>query len=118
MSLFPITNDEDHERALARMEELWAAPSGSSEAAELSAWATLVGKYEAERWPIEPAAPLDVLRSAVEEMGHTQSDLATLLGSRSRASEVLNGKRALTVEMIRAIAGAWHIPVELLVGTA
>jgi HTH-type transcriptional regulator / antitoxin HigA len=56
-----------------------------------------------------------VLRYAIDELGHTQADLAELLGSRSRASEVLARRRALTVEMIHKIGGAWKIPADLLV---
>ena len=66
----------------------------------------LVDIYEARRWPIEideTFDPIDVLRYAIDELGHTQAELAELLGSRSRASEVLARRRALTVEMIHKI---------------
>jgi HTH-type transcriptional regulator/antitoxin HigA len=56
-----------------------------------------------------------VLHYAVEDLGHTQSELAELLGSRSRASEVLSRRRALTVEMIHQISEAWKIPADPLV---
>ena len=59
--------------------------------------------------------PIDVLRYAIDEFGHTQAELAELLGSRSRASEVLARRRALTVEMIHKIGEAWKIPADLLV---
>lgn len=62
------------------------------------------------------AAPLDVLRFAMEQRSHTQSDLAALLGSRFRASEILNGRRDLTLAQIRTLAKAWRIPANLLVG--
>jgi HTH-type transcriptional regulator / antitoxin HigA len=78
----------------------------------------LVEIYEAKRWPIEIDGtfdPVDVLRYAIDELGHTQAELAELLGSRSHASEVLSRRRALTVEMIHKIGEAWKIPVDLLV---
>ncbi len=78
----------------------------------------LVEIYEAKRWPIEASAsfdPIDVLHYAVTELGHTQTELAELLGSRSRASEILARRRALTVEMIHKISETWKIPAELLV---
>jgi len=78
----------------------------------------LVDLYEAKRWPIEAEPnfdPIDVLRYAIDELGHTQAELAELLGSRSRASEVLSRRRALTVEMIHRIGEAWKIPADLLV---
>jgi HTH-type transcriptional regulator/antitoxin HigA len=78
----------------------------------------LVEIYEAKRWPIESGKrfdPIDVLNYAIEELGHTQAELAQLLGSRSRASEILSRRRALTVEMIHKISKTWKIPADLLV---
>jgi HTH-type transcriptional regulator / antitoxin HigA len=78
----------------------------------------LVERYEAKRWPIDTDDsfdPIDVLQYAIEELGYTQSELAELLGSRSRASELLSRWRALTVDMIHKIGEAWKIPADLLV---
>ena len=78
----------------------------------------LVDAYEEKQWPIdidENFDPIDVLNHAIEEMGHTQAELADLLGSRSRASEILSRRRALTVEMIYKIGRAWKISADLLV---
>jgi HTH-type transcriptional regulator/antitoxin HigA len=77
----------------------------------------LVELYEAKRWPVEADKsfdPIDVLRYATEELGHTQAELAELLGSRSRASEILSRRCALTVGMIHKISEAWKIPADLL----
>jgi HTH-type transcriptional regulator/antitoxin HigA len=78
----------------------------------------LVDIYETKRWPIgidENFDPVDVLWYAIDELGHTQAELAEVLGSRSRASEVLARRRALTVEMIHKIGEAWKISADLLV---
>ena len=115
MPIRPIRNDEDHAAAVAEIERLWGAPAGSPEGDRLEVLATLVSAYEDERWSIVPGDPVDLLHYAIEEMGHSQRELAELLGSRSRASEVLNRKRPLTLEMIRAISAAWGIPSGLLV---
>ena len=117
MEIHPIRNDDDHRMALSEIERLWNAPEGSEEEAKLDILVTLVEKYEESRWPIEGADfdPVDVLHYAIEEMGHTQSELAELLESRSRASEILGRHRPLTIEMIRLISEAWKIPVELLI---
>ena len=56
-----------------------------------------------------------MLNYAIEELGHTQAELAELLDSRSRASEILSRRRALTVDMIHKINGTWKIPADLLV---
>lgn len=118
MDLRPIRTDEDHRAALAAIEASWGAPEGSDEGDKLDVLLALVELYEAKRWPIaiaEDQDPIDVLQYAIDELGHTQTELAQLLGSRSRASEVLSRRRVLTVEMIRKIAEAWKIPADLLV---
>jgi HTH-type transcriptional regulator/antitoxin HigA len=119
MDIRPIRTDEDHRAALAAIEACWRAPEGSEEGDKLDVLLALVDIYEAKRWPIDIGHsfdPIDVLQYAIEELGHTQSELAELLGSRSRASEILSRRRALTVEMIHKIGEAWKIPADLLVG--
>jgi HTH-type transcriptional regulator/antitoxin HigA len=118
MDIRPIRTDEDHRAALAEIEACWGAPEGSEAGDRLDVLVALVESYEARRWPIDAADdfdPVEVLRHAIDELGHTQTELAELLGSRSRASEVLTRRRALTVEMIHKISEAWKIPAGLLV---
>jgi HTH-type transcriptional regulator/antitoxin HigA len=93
------------------------APEGTEDGDKLEVLVTLVELYEAKRWPVETESldPIDVLRYSIEEFGHTQAELGELLGSRSRASEILSRRRALTVDMIRKISDAWKIPADLLV---
>lgn len=116
MDIRPIRNDEDHTAALRRIDALWKAPEGTPEGDELDVLATLVERYEQTRWPIEPSTPLEMLKFNMEQNGRTQTDLAALLGSRSRASEILNGKRGLTLDQIRLLATRWSIPAALLIG--
>lgn len=116
MDIHPIRTDSDHEAALRRIEELWGAPMGSPEGDELDILATLVERYEDERWRAQDATPLEALRQHMAASGRTQRDLAELLGSRSRASELLSGRRELTVAQIRRLADSWDIPAQLLVG--
>jgi HTH-type transcriptional regulator/antitoxin HigA len=113
----PIRNDEDHRAALAQIERLWGAPADTEDGDKLDILAVLVEKYEENRWPIEEPDwdPVDVLHYAIDELGHTQAELAELLGSRSRASEILARQRALTVAMIRTITDNWKIPAQLLI---
>jgi HTH-type transcriptional regulator/antitoxin HigA len=118
VEISPIRTDDDHRAALAAIEVCWGAPEGSEEGDKLDVLLALVELYEARRWPIaigDDLDPIDVLQYSIDELGHTQTELAELLGSRSRASEVLSRRRALTVEMIHKIAEAWKIPAELLV---
>ena len=118
MQIQPIRSDEDHRAALAEIEMLWGSPEGSDEGDRLEALIALVDAHEARRWPLDVAAsfdPVEVLHFAIDEFGHSQAELAEILGSRSRASEILARRRPLTVAMIHAISQAWKIPAELLV---
>jgi HTH-type transcriptional regulator/antitoxin HigA len=116
MEIQPIRNDNDHAAAVREIEKLWGAAPGSEAGDKLDILATLVEKYEDSRWPnIDASDAIDLLNYAIEELGHSQAELADLLGSRSRASELLNRRRPLTVEMIHKISEAWKIPADLLV---
>ena len=117
MDIRPVHNDDDHRVALAEIENLWDAPEGSDDAIKLDLLVTMVERYEEKRWPIRKPKwdPTGVLHYAIAEMGHTQTELAEIFGSRSRASEVLSRQRALTTEMIYRIHKAWKIPPELLI---
>jgi HTH-type transcriptional regulator/antitoxin HigA len=118
MDIRPIRNDKDHRNALAEIDRLWGAPIGSPEGDTLEVLATLVETYEERRWPLKSRRrfdPVDVLRYAIDELGHSQAELAEILGSRSRASEILGRRRLLTLEMIQKITARWKIPADLLV---
>lgn len=75
----------------------------------------LLAKYEEEHFPMPKAGPVEAIRFAMDRQGFGQSDLAQLLGSRSRASEVLNGRRELTLPQIRLLSKAWGIPAQALI---
>ncbi len=118
MEIRPIRTDEDHRAALAEIESYWGAPEGTEEGDRLDVLLALVDAYEEKRWPIdldENFDPIDVLNHAIDELGHSPAELVELLGSPSRASEILSRRRALTVEMIHKISDAWKIPADLLV---
>jgi HTH-type transcriptional regulator / antitoxin HigA len=118
MEIRPIRTANDHRAALKEIEACWGAPEGSEKGDRLDVLLALVDVYEDKHWPIDidhNFDPVDVLNHAIEEMGHTQAELAELLGSRSRASEILSRRRALTVEMIHKISKAWKISADLLV---
>jgi HTH-type transcriptional regulator/antitoxin HigA len=118
MEIHPIRSDEDHKAALKEIVSYWGAPEGSEEGDRLDVLLALVDVYEEKRWPIdidENFDPIDVLNHAIEEFGHTQPELADLLGWRSRASEILSRRRALTVDRIHKISKARKISADLLV---
>ena len=117
MEIRTIRNDADHRAALREIEALWDAKPGSEDAEKLELLSLLVERYETTRWPTDVSKldPIDILRFLIDEGGHTQAELGELLGSRSRASEILGRKRPLTVEMIRRICATWKVPAELLI---
>jgi HTH-type transcriptional regulator/antitoxin HigA len=111
----PIRNDDDHRNALREIERLWPFPDRSPENDKLDVLATLVEVYERSRWPIDPGTPRDILEYAVTEMGRSQKELSDLIGSRSQASDLLRGRRKVSLEMAQKISSAWRIPIQLLV---
>jgi len=115
MDIQPIRTDEDLSKAIAEIETLWGAEHGTPEGDKLDVLVTLVDRYENERYPIGPAHPIDVLKTHMEMTGRNQADLAALIGSPSRASEVLNKRRALTLDMVHKLNRHWGIPAECLV---
>src|SRR5215211_3666719 len=112
--LKPIKTKADYKRAFAEIDRLWGSAEGTPEGDRLDVLATLVEAYEERRWPIEELDPVAAIEAAMAHDGRSRADLAQLIG-KSRASEVLNRRRPLTLPMIRRIAGAWHVPERLLV---
>lgn len=115
MDIRPIRNDEDHEAALREIEALWGAEAGTPDGDRLDVLITLADAYEDARWPIPEGDPVDAIKDSMAMEGRTQSDLAEVLGSASRASEILKRKRGLTLPMIWALHKRWRIPAEVLV---
>src|SRR5260370_24579392 len=116
MEMGAIRTDKDHRAALAETEKLWGASSGTPEGDKLDILVTLVETYEERRWPLKSRRrfdPVDVLHYAIEELGHSQAELADILGSRSRASAALARRRPLTLDMIQKINANSRLPPHL-----
>lgn len=90
--------------------------AGTAEGDRLELLGVVIAAYEEGRWAIPPAEPRDVIRMVMEGRGYTPADLAMVLGSRSHASEILSGRRSLSVEHIRALSRLWLIPPAALLG--
>jgi HTH-type transcriptional regulator/antitoxin HigA len=116
MSIRPIRTEADHEAAIARIEALWDAQPGTVEHDEIEVLSVLVSAYEDRQWPMLPPDPVDAIKFHMAQNGFRQKDLAAVIGSVSRASEILSRRRPLTIEMIRAIHAAWCMPLNSLVG--
>jgi len=115
MQIRPIHTDVDYQKALSRIEALLDAPPGSSEAEELEILGILVDEYEKKHFPIDEPDPLEAITFRMEQLGLTQNDFAKILGSRSRASEILSGKRSLSLNQIRLINKKLGIPLDVLI---
>ncbi len=111
-----IRNETDHQSALAEIERLMASSPtiGSEEADRLDVLSLLVEEYEKSAFPIELPTPIDAIKFRMDQMGLEQRDLIPFIGSRARVSEVLNGKRPLTLTMMRALHSGLGIPAAVL----
>ena len=118
MAIAPIETDEDLNRALERVDALWPRKGRSKKAAdELKVLAILIEEYERRAATILPPTPLEAIRFRMDQLGLKTIKLAEHMGtSRARASEVLHGKRQLTLPMIRRLARRLDLSADVLVG--
>ena len=115
MNIKVIHSEEDYEAALGRINQLMDAEYGSKAGDELELLTAHVELYERQVHQIESPDPVEFLKNVMEFAGKTQKDLADLLNSRSRASELLNRRRSLTLENIRLISRNWDVPADPLI---
>src|SRR6266404_4260373 len=108
----PIKTEADYRAALAEIDRLMDAESGTRRGDRLDVLATLVDAYEAIHWAIEPPDPIDAIKLRMEQRGLTRVDLQRLLGGSGRVSEILNRKRPLSVDMMRRLHRELDIPAE------
>jgi HTH-type transcriptional regulator/antitoxin HigA len=110
----PIRTERDYNRALKRIEELWYAKDKSQDADELEVLVTLVQAYDEQHYPI-PAPTLEqAIEFYMDQHGVTRTNLAKILGSKSRVSELLSGKRTPSVRMMKILHRELGIPAEVL----
>ncbi|HTQ11936.1 MAG TPA: helix-turn-helix domain-containing protein [Fimbriimonadaceae bacterium] len=109
-----IESDADLRVAIERLKDVFDAVEGP-EADEAEGLSIMIQDYERRTIPMSPADPVEAIRFAMEQRGYTWSDLAKALGSQSRASEIMNRRRALNLRMIRALHAEFKIPLESLV---
>ena len=96
-----ITNERDYRLSVKAIESLWDAKPGSEAHDSLEVLALLVDDYEKRAFPMEEPDPVAAIRVRLDQAGLQPKDLVSILGSRSRVSEIMNRKRGLTLEMIR-----------------
>jgi len=113
-----IKTDAEYKAALSRLDELLDAEPGTQEGDEFELWVTLVEIYEEKHFPIDLPDPISAIRFRMEQAGLKQVDLVPYIGSPSRVSEVLRGKRPLSLSMIRKLHKSLGIPAEVLLHQA
>ena len=115
MNIKPIKTKKDYEQALERLEKIFDAKKGTQKGDELEILGMLIDNYEMEKFPIGFPDPVEAIKFRMEQLGYNQTDLANVVGLKSRASEILNRKRKLSLEMIRQLHEGLNIPTEVLI---
>lgn len=113
-TLIVIQNDVDHAAAKALVEKLVTSVSPSDHA-KLRAQARLIEEYERKLWPRKTPAVQELLKYLMDQHGLTRSDLVPLLGSPSRVSEILRGKRTLSISMVKRLRERFGVSADLLI---
>jgi len=111
----PIRTKKDHQAALAEVERLWGAKSGTPDGDRLDVLATLIEVYEDIHYPMDPPDPIEAIKFRMEQQGLTRKDLEPLIGTRTRVADVLNRKRNLSIGMIRRLHQRFGISAEVLI---
>ena len=111
----PIKTKKDYQIALSRLEHIFDAKPGTKEGDELEVLGILIDKYEQEHYQIEYPDPIEAIKFRMEQLGYSQNDLAKVVGLKSRASEILNRRRKLSLDMIRQLHKSLGIPTDVLI---
>ncbi len=116
MEIRAIRNEADYDWALAEIDRYFKhePKPGTTDAERFDVLAALIEAYEARHWPVEPADPVEAIKYRMQLSDYTPADLGRLLGSRSRASEILNRRRPLTIAMAHKLSRGWNIPADTL----
>ncbi len=117
MEIKPIRTNNDYKKALERLEVIFDVKKNSKEGDELEVLGILIDQYENEHFPIDLPDPIEAIKFRMEQLGYNQADLANIVGLKSRASEILNKKRKLSLDMIRKLHEILQIPTDVLIQT-
>ena len=112
-TLIVIENDAELARALALVDRLWTSEK-PADIARLRAQAQLIAAYEESKWPRRLARTADLIRYLMDQHGLTRADMVPILGTPSRVSEVLAGKKGLSMTMVQRLRARFHVPADLL----
>ena len=113
--LKPIRTKADYKSAMAEVERLWGAKSGTAKGDRLDVLVTLIETYEARHFPMDPPDPIEAIQFRMEQQGLSRKDLEPMIGSRARVAEVMNRKRSLSIDMIRRLHEQLGISAEVFI---
>ena len=115
--LKPVKNNRQYPQALERTYALMQRNNnpGSKESDELEILSILIKEYENELFPVPRPNPLEAIKFRLEQLNMSEVELSEILGNRSRKSEILSGKRKLSLTMIRKLNEVLHIPAQVLI---
>jgi HTH-type transcriptional regulator/antitoxin HigA len=111
--LILIDSETELARARVLVERLWDS-GAPDDVARLEAQARLIAAYEERKWPRRPSSVADLIRHLMDQHGLTRADMAQILGTQSRVSEVLRGKKGLSMAMVQRLRARFHVPADLL----
>ena len=112
-TLILIDSDAELARARALVDRLWNS-ADPADIAKLQAQARLIAAYEESKWPRRPPGTAEMIRHLMDMHGLTRADMASVLGTPSRVSEVLRGKKGLSMAMVQRLRARFRVPAELL----
>ena len=117
-SVRTLLNEDEYEEALKAVRPYFEnePAEGTAEAAHFDALTLLIEDYEAKHYAVPQASPVEVLKSVMAANHYTRADLIEVIGSKSRAADLLNGRREINLDQIRKISRAWKIPPGALIG--
>jgi HTH-type transcriptional regulator/antitoxin HigA len=113
-TLVLIDNDAELARARALVRRLWDS-TDAEDVARLEAQARLIAAYEERRWPRRSPGTADLIRHLMDQHGLTRADMVPILGTASRVSEVLRGKKGLSMAMVQRLRARFRVPADLLI---
>jgi HTH-type transcriptional regulator / antitoxin HigA len=113
-TLVLIDGEAELARARALVDRLWDS-NDPADIARLEAQARLIAAYEERRWPRQPASTAELIRHLMDQHGVTRADMVPILGTPSRVSEVLRGKKGLSMAMVQRLRARFRVPADLLI---
>jgi HTH-type transcriptional regulator/antitoxin HigA len=112
-TLIVIDSDAEHSRAQALVQRLMTSDR-PDDVARLEAQARLIAAYEERQWPRRSPGTAEIIRYLMDQHGLTRADMVPILGTASRVSEVLRGKKGLSMTMVQRLRARFRVPADVL----